>query len=452
MPAWVESLTHLSVPAWETAGMELTLAARKAITQGQLVKWSKATRSEKSAILDAVCQVTGWHRDHARKAIRAAVAERAAGGPRPRKDREPVVRYDQAMVELLTLCWATLDGPSGKRLQPALPEVLANLARHGHLAAVAPETVRGVLAMSPATIDRRLAPARTGLVARKPISHTRPGSMLKSSIPMKTWREWNDTEPGFVQIDLVGHEGGDNNGTFFFTLDATDVATGWTESITVRSKGERIVAAGLEELWLRFPFHVAGIHSDNGSEFINHHLANWCNTRQITFTRGRSSHKNDQAHIEQKNWSVVRRHAGYFRYDTPRDLALLNQLWPLSSLQVNLFLPQQKLLSKTRTGAIVRKRHDQAATPLQRLLTQHPDYLDPHDHHRLDTLRQDTDLIALRHQIADIQANLTELARRRGRIQPRAKTNHVYLSRRKMSTPTKRAKPDESTTQTKRAS
>ena len=114
-----------------------------------------------------------------------------------------------------------------------------------------------------ADLDRRLAAARTGLVARKPISHTRPGSMLKSSIPMKTWREWSDTTPGFLQIDLVGHEGGDNNGAFFFSLDATDIATGWTEAVTVRSKGERIVSAGLEELWLRFPFHIAGIHSDS---------------------------------------------------------------------------------------------------------------------------------------------------------------------------------------------
>ena len=143
-----------------------------------------------------------------------------------------------------------------------------------------------------------------------------------------------------------------------------------------------------KQLWLRFPFHIAGIHSDNGSEFINHHLARWCNARQITFTRGRSSHKNDQAHVEQKNWSVVRRHVGYFRYDTRRELDLLNQLWPLASLQVNLFLPQQKLLTKTRTGATVRKTYDTATTPLDRLLTHHPDLVDPHDRQRL------TDLLA----------------------------------------------------------
>lgn len=431
--------------------MELTLAARRQITTAQLDKWPKATKAEKSAILHAVCEVTGWHRDHARRAIRRALAARARGGPRPRAPRDPVYRYGPEVIEVLTRCWAVLDGPTGKRLHPALPEVLANLERHGHLVGVDPMVIEALRAMSPATIDRRLAPARTGLVARKPISHTRPGSMLKASIPLRTWAEWNEAEPGFLQIDLVGHEGGDNNGEFFFTLNATDVATGWTEAITVRSKGERIVAAGLDELWLRFPFHIRGIHSDNGSEFINHHLARWCESRKITFSRGRASNKNDQAHVEQKNWSVVRRSAGYFRYDSLRELDLLNQLWPLVSLQVNLFLPQQKLLSKTRTGAIVRKKHDPAITPLRRLLDHHGDLVDPHDRARLEALLADTDLLDLRHRIADIQANLIELARRRGLVQQKAKSNAVYLSRRKINPP-KRAHRDESTNNPSRAS
>lgn len=426
------------------------MAQRKAITQAQLARWPKATKSEKGAILDAVCQLTGWHRDHARKAIRVALTERV-NGPAPARKREPVYRYEQAAVDLLTRCWAVLDGPCGKRLQPALEDTLANLARNGHLTGIDVSVIDQVRSMSPATIDRRLAGARIGLVAGKGLSHTRPGSLLKTSIPMKTWHEWNDTIPGFLQIDLVGHEGGDNNGQFHYSLDATDIATGWTETITVRSKGERIVAAGLEELRLRFPFHIAGIHSDNGSEFINHHLLRWCTTRHITFSRGRAAHSNDQAHVEQKNWTVVRRTVGYHRYDTPRELDLLNQLWPLVSLQVNLFLPQQKLIAKTRTGAKVAKRYDRATTPLNRLRDHHNDMLDPHDRTQIETLHHDTDLLALKHAITDIQGNLLELARRRGQVQRRAKTNHVYLSRTKMSQP-KRAKPDESTTQTTRAS
>jgi hypothetical protein len=138
--------------------------------------------------------------------------------------------------------------------------------------------------------------------------------------------------------------------------------------------------------------------------------------------------------VEQKNWSVVRRNVGYHRYDTPHELDLLNQLWPLVSLQVNLFLPQQKLVSKTRTGAKVTKKHDTATSPLTRLVRDTPDLLDPHDRTRLHTLHHDTDLIDLKHRITDIQGNLLELARRRGQIQRRAKTNHVYLSRTKMGT------------------
>lgn len=429
--------------------MELTLGQRMAVTKAQLAKWPKATRSEKTVILDAVCQVTGWHRDHARKAIRHALAAQKRGGPRPRKVRTPTRMYDDAAIGLLTRCWAALDGPAGKRLHPALPGVLVNMEHHGHLDGIDHGVIEQVLTMSAATIDRRLAPARAGLETRKQISHTRPGSMLKSSIPMKTWHEWNEAVPGFVQIDLVGHEGGDNNGPFYYTLDATDIATGWAEQITVRSKGEKIVAAALEELQLRFPFHIAGIHSDNGSEFINHHLFRWCETRQITFTRGRSSHKNDQAYVEQKNWSIVRRSVGYFRYDTPTELALLNQLWPLVSLQVNLFLPQQKLLSKTRTGATVRKKHDTATAPLRRLLNRHGEIVDQHDRTDLEHLLTDTDLIKLRHHIADIQGNLINLARRRGIVQQRAKTNAAYLSKRKLNT---RASSDEATTNIKRAS
>lgn len=429
--------------------MELSLAARKAITQAQLDKWPKATKVEKSSILDTVCGVTGWHRDHARKAIRTALAAPGRGSE-PRKRRDPVLTYGRDAVVVLERCWAALDGPTGKRLKPALDDVLDNLARHGHLDDVDPAVIAQVRQMSAATIDRRLAPARTGLVAGKGISHTRPGSLLKSSIPMKTWHEWNETIPGIIQIDLVGHDGGDANGHFHYSLDATDVATGWTETITVRSKGERIVAAGLEQLWLRFPFHISGIHSDNGSEFINHHLFNWCQTRKINFSRGRASHSNDQAHIEQKNWSVVRRNVGYYRYDSKRELDLLNQIWPLVSIQVNLFLPQQRLISKTRHGATVTKRHDTGAAPADRLLTQFADLIDPHDLTRLDTLRHNTDLIELKHQISDLQGNLLELARRPGQVTHRAKTNHIYLSKRKL--PRKRASSDESTTQNTRAS
>ena len=183
----------------------------------------------------------------------------------------------------------------------------------------------------------------------------------------ETWAEWDDATPGFVDIDLVGHDGGDNNDVFCYTLCVTDVATGWTCARTVRSKGERIVAAALQQIQLELPFALLGIHSDNGSEFINHHLLHWADLMHITFTRGRPHRSNDNAHVEQKNWSVVRRAAGYFRYDTPRKARAAQTGCGPNTQLTNLFVPQQKLVSKTCTGAKVAKRYDIATTPADRL-------------------------------------------------------------------------------------
>lgn len=406
------------------------MSQRKAVLTSQVRAWPKATKAEKSAILDHLVAVNRWHRDHARKMMRAAVAGRDLDAPRAR--RAPVLTYAPEVIDALATCWAVLDGPTGKRLQPGLATLVPALVVHGEIPDD-PNLLKALLAMSAATIDRRLAPHRTGLVALKGRSMTRPGSLLKSSIPMKTWHEWDDTAPGFIQVDLVAHEGGDNNGHFHYTLDATDIATGWTDAITVASKGERIVAAALDRLRLRFPFAWLGIHSDNGSEFINHHLLNWTNDREITFTRGRPNHSNDQAHVEQKNWTVVRHAAGYYRYDTTREKDLLNQMWPLISRLHNLFTPQQKLKTKTRVGARVTKTYDKATTPLTRLTRDYPGLLHPVDHQLLDQEHHDLNPAQVRRDIDLIQANLLELARHRGIIATRRKANATYLNRTKMA-------------------
>ena len=209
----------------------------------------------------------------------------------------------------------------------------------------------------------------------------------------------------------------------------------------------------MEQLQLALPFHLAGLHCDNGSEFINHHLLRWCTTHQITFTRGRPARKNDNAHVEQKNWSIIRRCAGYFRYDTAREVELLNRLWAIELPLVNLFKPQQKLLTKTRRGAKVTKTYDTAATPLDRLLTQWPDLVDPHDLNRLTTLRDGLDLLPARRDVAAIQDQLTYLAKHRGPVPNRPNRHHVYDSRSKLDKPAPtRASSDESTTKTTRAS
>src|SRR5699024_7894428 len=191
-------------------------------------------------------------------------------------------------------------------------------------------------------------------------SHTKPGSLLKSQIPIRTWAEWDDAVPGFVEIDLVGHEGGNAAGEFCFTLTVTDIATGWTINRSVRNKAQKWVFEALQHVVSAFPFPIKGIDSDNGSEFINDHLLRWCETNKITFTRSRPQHKNDGAHVEQKNWARVRELVGYYRYDTPAELDKLNQIWELDGEFSNYFVPQQKLIFKQRNGAKVTKRYNTA--------------------------------------------------------------------------------------------
>jgi len=339
--------------------MGLTMGQRKAVTKAIAARYRRTDRAGKKIILDELCATTGWHRDHARKALRGALKPALV---RPRRPRPPV--YGETVIEALRFCWAVLGAPAGKRMAPFLPELVARLRALGGLT-IDDDTAAALGRMSAATIDRRLAGDRAKLLPRGR-SHTKPGSLLKDAIAIRTWAQWNDAVPGFVEIDLVGHEGGNSSGDFCSTLTVTDIATGWTENRTVKNKAQRWVVDALVEISAGFPFPIRGIDSDNGSEFINSHLLRYCETNEITFTRSRPGNKNDGAHVEQKNWAVVRQVAGYHRYDTDAERALLNRIWVLQTLMTNYFYPQQKLVSKIRRGAKVIKKHDPAATPHQR--------------------------------------------------------------------------------------
>src|SRR5271166_4513668 len=339
--------------------MGLTVAERRAVTETTAIRYSLADKRTKGIILDELCATTGWHRNHARKALVMALQPSLVS---PRSPRPP--RYGPDVIAALTVCWTVLGMPAGKRLAPMLGELVAVLRHFGELV-IDEDTAALLVSMSAATIDRRLAPERRKHQI-KGRAATKPGSLLKSQIPVRTWADWDDARPGFVEIDPVRHDGGNAAGQFAFTLTVTDIATGWTENRSVPSKAAKCVLAALNDIAYKMPFPILGVDSDTGSEFINVYLLQWCERHQITFTRARVANKNDGAHVEQKNWAVVRTVVGYHRYDTAAELLLLNEIWQLQSKLTNYFYPQQKLISKVRDGAKVTKKYDTATTPHRR--------------------------------------------------------------------------------------
>lgn len=345
--------------------MGLSMAERAAVTREMAARYRKASKSGKSVILDELCRLTGWHRDHARRALREVVAR--PPGPRKRAVRRPrAPKYDESVLAALRVAWAVLDAPCGKRLAPVLPGLVAALEAHGELTLTAAQ--RAALGrISPATIDRRLAGDRKALTL-KGRSGTKPGGLLKHQIPVRTFADWDEQRPGFAEIDLVGHEGGNPRGEFAQTLTVTDVHCGWTENQAVRNKAQKWVFEALLDVRERLPFPLLGLDSDNGAEFINSQLLRYCEQEKITFTRGRANKKNDNCYVEQKNWAVVRKAVGYLRYDTDSEVAVLNELYGHLRLLTNFFSPQAKLIRKERDGAKVRKHYDTPATPYQRLL------------------------------------------------------------------------------------
>lgn len=375
---------------------------RRAVVRELSKGYRTKTKKERGVIADELVRLTGYNRSYACRVLRGA----GVVGRREPRTRTRKKTYGPETLRPLRKIWATLDGLSGKRLAPFLPEMVEVMERTGELR-LTEETRGKLLRISAATIDRLLAPDRRRLQIRGR-SRTKPGTLLKHQIPIRTFANWDDARPGFLEVDLVSHDGGHPVGDWIQTLSATDVATGWTETRACRNKAQVHVFAGLLAIRAALPFPLLGLDSDNGSEFINAHLLRYCEREEVTFTRSRPYRKNDACYVEQKNWHVVRRTVGYVRYDTEEELALLNELYDSLRLLTNFFSPQMKLIEKKRDGARVQKRYDQARTPYRRLLG--AGILSSEEEEKLAALHLSLNPVAVQRTIGRIQQRLRTLA------------------------------------------
>lgn len=353
--------------------MGLTMREKRSVAALKAAGYSKARKREKTKRLDELVELTHYTRRHARrllsqhgKKVWLKSKTKVVGDANQRSRRVRARIYDDEVLAVLIKIWKMMDYICGKRLQPALAEIVTVLERHNELSC-ARETRAKLLRISAATIDRLLRPERRKYELRSR-SRTRPGTLLKHQIPIRTFSDWDEQRPGFAEIDLVGHDGGLAVGDYCQTLDLTDIATTWTETAGVKNKAQVWVFEALKKLRENLPFPLLGLDSDNGSEFINKQLEQYCRDQKLTFTRSRPYRKNDNCFVEQKNYSVVRRAVGYGRFDTDQQLQLLNELYSQLRLYTNFFLPTMKLLSKERVGSRVKKKYDRAQTPYLRVL------------------------------------------------------------------------------------
>ena len=329
----------------------------------------EASKSEKQKILDEFTSATGYHRKHAIRVLKNQLQKCLK---RRRTGYKTIYRGE--VVQALEQIWEIYGRICSKRLQPFLPEGIRVLERCYEielseetkaLLSLAPPARAGVK-ISSASIDRCLRAVR--LTTSHGLSTTKPGSLLKNLIPVHTFTEWDEERPGFLEIDLVAHCGNTSEGQFLCTLTCTDLCTGWTDVTGLLHRSQQAVSEALSRMRQRLPFALLGIDSDNGGKFINDLLYRYCLNEKITFTRSRPYQKNDQAHVEQKNWSVVRHTVGYDRWETQQELALLESIYDDLRLSLNFFQPSLKLIAKERLGNQTRKRYDLAKTPYQRVL------------------------------------------------------------------------------------
>jgi hypothetical protein len=389
---------------------------KKPIAREYALRYQKSSKKGKNRILNEFIELTGYNRcyasyllkNHNRKVYISNKIAVIGDINKTIRKRRPKL-YDEKILKFLKKIWAICDFICGKRLAPILPEIISKLEKFNELK-LSDEVSKKLCTISPATIDRLLKNEKKKLTL-KGKSHTKPGTLLKSQIPVRTFADWNDKRPGFLEIDLVGHDGGNVSGDFGYTLDTTDVATGWTEFQAVKNRAAKWTNEALNTIKGQLPFDLLGIDSDNDSAFINDHLLRYCKDNRITFTRTRSNKKNDNCYIEQKNWSVVRRAVGYYRYDTEEELKFLNKLYNNLRLYNNYFMPSMKLLEKVRVGSKIIKKFDKAMTPYKRILLS--EHISEANKEKLRTEYEDLNPVEIKRKMIKIQEQLQTIIKRK---------------------------------------
>lgn len=334
---------------------------KTALSRVILRKYRTSGKKEKGTILDDFVAASNYNRNYAAKLLSGAFPKKGRKKKYKRK-RE----YDIFVYQKLHTIWIYADCICGKRLAPFLSEFIPILERHQEIR-LDDEVREKLLSISASTIDRILSKSKKSL-SIKGKSTTKPGSLLKHQIAIRTFADWNENKPGFFEIDLVALCGGDASGEFINSLDMIDVCTGWVCLAAFMGKSQYAVHKAIDKKRVQLYFKLLGLDSDNGTEFINDILYRYCIKFEITFTRGRSGKKNDGCFVEQKNYSVVRRFLGYARFDTKEQLKIIQEVLLLIETYVNFFQPVLKLQKKVRNGARVTRTYDKAKTPYQRLL------------------------------------------------------------------------------------
>jgi hypothetical protein len=377
----------------------MTLKAKSELAEIFKSEYRGAGLKSKTQLLDAYTHATGLSRKHAISILRERVPSERQLRKRGRKSI-----FTAEDLDVLTKAWHLASCICSKRLVPFLPELLEELVKAG--VPVSDSTSLLLHKVSARTVDRLLREERARY--GRSLSTTKRGGLLKHQVPIHTFSDWNDVKPGFFEVDTVSHCASTVSGEFISSLNLTDVATGWTEPFALKSKTSKEVIAGFDQARLQAPFPILGLDCDNGKEFLNEAVIEWCLQKSVTFTRSREYKKNDQAWIEEKNKSVVRKHVGHARLEGLEACRVLKNYYSVLRLYINFFQPCQKLLLKERKGSKTYKKHDVAKTPYQRILD------NPHVHAkdkaRLVSLRSTLSMVALHEELFQIGEQLKTLA------------------------------------------